>query len=144
MSDKAELVILIKADLKWLSKVWRARLSADGEQCNRCSTFGELNEALKRVRASCAPIEASLSVATGFYANCTRRPGGCEGCHRSQFLPFWFRRRAPFPSRMTSCHCAPMPLTHSLSSTYPSGPHRLVHHLIPYLENIHSGTDLVF
>ena len=27
------------------------------------STFGELNEAVKRVRASCAPIEASLSVA---------------------------------------------------------------------------------
>jgi len=63
MSDKAEFVILLMADLKWLSKVWRAGLSADGEQRNRCSTFGELNETLKRVRASCAPIEASLSVA---------------------------------------------------------------------------------
>ena len=40
-----------------------AGLSADGEQRNKCSTFGELNEALKRIRASCAPIEASLSVA---------------------------------------------------------------------------------
>jgi len=63
MSDKAEFVILLMADLKWLSKVRRAGLSADGEQRNRCSTFGELNGALKRVRASCAPIEASLSVA---------------------------------------------------------------------------------
>ena len=51
MSDKAEFVILLMADLKWLSNVCRAGLSADGEQRNRCSTFGELNEALKRVRA---------------------------------------------------------------------------------------------
>ena len=62
---KAEFVILLMAGLKWLSKVWRAGLSADDEQRNRCSTsiFGELNESLKRVMASCAPIEASLSVA---------------------------------------------------------------------------------
>ena len=46
MSDKAEFVILLMADLKWLSKVWRAGLSADGEQRNKFSTFGELNEAL--------------------------------------------------------------------------------------------------
>ena len=26
-----------------VSKVWRAELSADGEQRNKCSTFGELN-----------------------------------------------------------------------------------------------------
>jgi len=32
MSDKAEFVILLMTDLKWLSKVWRAGLSADGEQ----------------------------------------------------------------------------------------------------------------
>ena len=24
---------------------------------------------------------------------------GCKGCHCSQFLPFWLRQRAPFPSR---------------------------------------------
>jgi len=36
MSDEAEFVILLMADLKWLSKVWRAGLSADGEQRNRC------------------------------------------------------------------------------------------------------------
>jgi len=42
MSDKAEFVILLMADLKWLSKVWRAGLSADGEQRNKCSTFGLL------------------------------------------------------------------------------------------------------
>jgi len=47
MSDKAEFVILLIADLKRLLKVWRAELSADGEQRNRCRTFGELNEALK-------------------------------------------------------------------------------------------------
>jgi len=58
MSDKAEFVILLMADLKWLSKVWTAGLSAAGEQRNRCSTFGELNETLKRVRASCESIEA--------------------------------------------------------------------------------------
>jgi len=40
MSDKAEFVILLMADLKWLSNVCRAGLSADGEQRNRCSTFG--------------------------------------------------------------------------------------------------------
>jgi len=63
MSDKAEFVILLIADHKWLSEVWRAGLFANGEQRNRCSTFWELNESLKRVRAFCAPMEASLSVA---------------------------------------------------------------------------------
>ena len=71
-------------------------------------------------------LQASMRIAHGGL--------GCEGCHRSQFLPFWLRRRAPFPFRTTSCHCVPVPLTHSLTSTYPSGPHWLVHHLIPYLE----------
>ena len=37
-----------------------AGLSSDGEQRNRCSTFGELNETLKRVRASCEPTQSSL------------------------------------------------------------------------------------
>jgi len=45
---------------------------------------------------------------------------------------------APFPSRTTSCHCAPVLLTHSLTRTYPCGPHRLVHHLILCQENSHS------
>jgi len=41
MSDKAEFVILLMADLKWLSNVWSAGLSADNEERNRCSTFGD-------------------------------------------------------------------------------------------------------
>jgi len=81
-------------------------------------------------------LQASMPIAHGGL--------GCEGCHRSQFLPFWLRRRAPFLFRTTSCHCVPVPLTHSLTSTYLSGPHWLVHYLIPYLENSYSGTNLVF
>ena len=32
---------------------------------------------------------------------------GCEGCHCSQFLPFWLRRRAPFPQDdiLSLCPC---------------------------------------
>jgi len=48
MSEKAEFVILLMADFKWLSKVWRTGLSSDGDQRNRCSTFGEQNETLKK------------------------------------------------------------------------------------------------
>ena len=32
---------------------------------------------------------------------------GCDGCHCSQFLPFWLRRRAPFPQDdiLSLCPC---------------------------------------
>ena len=44
---------------------------------------------------------------------------GCEGCHRSQFLPYWLH-----PVIVSLSHW------HSLTSTCPRGPYRLVHHLI--------------
>ena len=62
MSDKAELVMRSTADLRRLSKVWRRELLADGEQRSRCWTLGALNDALNRMRASCAPMSASLFI----------------------------------------------------------------------------------
>ena len=43
------------------SKNLKYGLSSDGEQHSWCNTLGVLNETLKRIRASCEPVELSLS-----------------------------------------------------------------------------------
>ena len=42
MSDKAEFVILLMADLKWLSKVWSAGLSAETRSATDAAHSGIL------------------------------------------------------------------------------------------------------
>ena len=69
--------------------------------------------------------------------------GGAKGVIARNSCLSGFGGEHPFP-RTTSCHCVPVLLTHSLTSTCPCGPHRLVHHLILCQETSHSGTDLVF
>jgi len=58
-------VLRLTADLRRLSKICREELLSDGEQCttNAAPGGGGLNEALRKMRASCALTSASLSSA---------------------------------------------------------------------------------